>query len=170
MIAGSRNSANLASGLRTRYNPRNRIGQGLLSLSPWIDIVFIVIYYALLHGNFVIQPGVVISIPEVPITGGSAPGMTVVVLSTETEEPGVRMERIVFDHAEYQPDDLSAMQSFKKAIARKSKKRPESILILQSDENVAHGTIIQIISIAQEVGIAQVTLATRLVQEDDATP
>jgi biopolymer transport protein ExbD len=165
MASRIRNSTNFVSGLRTRYVPQNRIGQGLLSLSPWIDIVFIVIYYALLHGNFVMQPGVVINLPEEPITGGSEPGITVVVLSIETEKPGVRQDLVLFDDGVYRADDASKMKALKVAIARETEKHPGSPLILQADRGATHGTITRICSIAKDLNIRKVNLATRLVPE-----
>jgi len=170
MASRMRNSANFVSGLRTRYVPKNRIGQGLLSMSPWIDIVFIVIYYALLHGNFVMQPGVVVDLPEEPISGGSEPGITVLVLSIETEEPGIRQELVLFDDSVYRPDDASKMKALKVAVARMTEKRPGSPLILQADREVTHGTLTRIYGIAKDLGIRKVNHATRLIQGDEITP
>ena len=165
-----RNSASFVSGLRTRYVPQNRIGQGLLSMSPWIDIVFIIIYYVLLHGNFVIQPGVVINLPEEPISGGSEPGITVLVLSIETEEPGIRQELVLFDDSVYRPDDASTMEALKVAIARKAVERPGRPLILQADRTVTHGTLTLIYGIAKKLGIRKVNHATRIIKGSETMP
>jgi biopolymer transport protein ExbD len=82
------------SGLRTKYVPRSRIGQGLISVAPWVDVVLLIVFFLLVGSRVVLQPGVVVALPEGPFTEGTRPGLIAVVLSVGGE--GGRREEIVF--------------------------------------------------------------------------
>jgi biopolymer transport protein ExbD len=153
------------SGLRTRYLPKSRIGHGVISFAPWLDIVLIGLFFLLIHGNFVVAPGVLIDLPKIPVRGGAAVGLTVVVLSLETEVPGVREEVVVFDDDPFRAADSAHMQSLQESLKERSLQHPGAPLLIRADRRIAHGTLMQLYAIAREAGIGVVNLAA-----GDATP
>ena len=158
MIRSRKPNPAQVSGLRTRYFPKSRIGQGLVSIAPWADVVLLLVLFALLNGNFVVQPGVVVRVPEAPFTEGSWADMTVVVLPIGGAG-SEGQEVVYFDDKRFVMGDLGEMEDLKQSFA--GKKRPGVTLVVQADEQVRHGTVVKIMNMAREVGIARVNVAER---------
>ena len=85
------------SGLRTRYFPRFRVGQGLLSVAPWLNLGLLILFFLTLDSKFLLQPGVVIRLPQAPFRDGLHPTLTAVVLSVESGVGGAHEEIVFFD-------------------------------------------------------------------------
>jgi len=149
------------SGLRTRYSPRSRIGQGLLSICPWLDIVLLFLYFVLLDGRLVLQPGVVIDLPESPFTEGAQSGFVVVVLSVRGSAPGPDEDIVFFDDERFRVRQKEQVAALKQAFAARVKRHGDSILIIQADRGVPHGTVMDIMNMALEVGVKRANVATR---------
>jgi biopolymer transport protein ExbD len=149
------------SGLRTRYFPRFRVGQGLLSMAPWLNLGLLILFFVLIESRFIVQPGVVVKLPEAPFRGGLHPTLTAVILSMESGMPGVREEIAFFDDERFLMRDDAQVARFRAVLVGKLLKRPESSLTLQADVNVRHGTVMRILTMARESGVKDVDLATR---------
>jgi biopolymer transport protein ExbD len=149
------------SGLRTRYFPRFRVGQGLLSVAPWLNLVLLILFFLLLDSKFVLQPGVVVRLPEAPFRGGLHPTLTAVVLSVESGATGARDEIVFFDDERFLARNDQQMERLRSAFVGKAVRSPEATLVLQADVSVRHGTVMRILTMARETGIKEVDLATR---------
>jgi biopolymer transport protein ExbD len=151
--------AETVSGLRTRYIPKSRIGHGFISFAPWLDIVLIGLFFVLIHGNFVVAPGVLIDLPTMLNRGGAAVGLSVVVLSLETETGGVREELVVFDDEPFRVEDPAQMEAFQKSLKAKVSLHAHAPLLILADRRVAHGTLMRLYEISREAGVGVVNLA-----------
>lgn len=149
------------SGLRTRYFPRSRIGQGLLSISPWVDIILLLIFFVLIDKQLVLQPGVVIDLPEAPFEQGSRSGLVVVVMSVRGFEPSASEDIVFFDDERFRIRHEDRMSAFRHALAAKVRKSNGVDLIIQADRRVPHGTVMDIMHTAMEVGVQHVNVAVR---------
>ena len=149
------------SGLRTRYFPKSRIGQGLISIAPWFDIILLVFFFVLLDAKFVLQPGVVIDLPEASFSDGLRSGLIAVVLSVESVGGGSGEEIIFFDDERFLVKRDEQMEALKAAFAKGVAKHPDSGLIIQADRHVQHGTLMRLFNMAREVGIRTVNVAAR---------
>jgi len=147
------------SGLRTRYVPKSRIGHGVISLAPWMDIVLIVVFFALLQGKFVIRPGVVVELPGAEVRGGTQDGLTAVVLSLG--EGDRREEFVIFDDDRFRSNDAEQMHRLRTALGKKVRTRPGAPLIVMADQRVAHGTLVKLYDMARRLGVEEVNVATR---------
>lgn len=163
MPASSRQQRSLrtVSGLRTRYFPRFRVGQGLLSIGPWLDVVLLVIFFALLNSRFVLQPGVIVELPEAPFRNGSQSGLVVVVLSFRGPHHGGRQEVLFFEDERFPVGQEARMREFQTALAARAARAAEPHLIIQADRRVDHGTVVRLMNIAREAGIRNVNVAAR---------
>jgi biopolymer transport protein ExbD len=149
------------AGLRTRYSPRSRVGQGLLSVAPWVDIVLLAVFYLLLQGRTVLQPGVVVELPRGPFREGVRGDVIAVVLSMRGAAPGEREEIVFFDDERFRiryPDQRRQLEA---ALAATARGRAGLVLVLEADRRVAHGTVVELIQLALEAGMARVNVATR---------
>lgn len=151
----------MVSGLRTRYVPRSRLGQGLISMAPWVDLVLLIVFFVLIKGTFVIEPGVQIELPTAPLRGGAPAGLAAVVLSVETGQPGLREEMVVFDDVRYLVQDEAQMARLQTAIAREAIRLSVNSLLLDADRRVENGTLVRLYAMAREIGLAEVNLATK---------
>lgn len=157
MIRKEHLSSRTVSGLRTRYYPKSRIGQGLISVGPWVDIVLLIIFFVLLlDSKVVLQPGVIVELPEAPFTEGSRLELIAVVLSA-----GASQEIVFFDDERFLVRQEEQLRSLGQAFAARVWEYPDAILVIQADRRVPHGTVMNIINLALEVGIKKVNVAER---------
>lgn len=166
MIRKENLSGQTVSGLRTRYFPKSRIGHGLISMAPWFDVVLLMIFFVLIDAKFVLQPGVVIELPEAPVSHGFRSRLRAVVMSTEGLSAGSREETIFFDDERFIVKDEQQLKKLKNRIAKRSAAYPDSGLIILADSHVQHGTLVKLFNMAREVGIKEVNVASRHVSDN----
>ncbi|MBN1557938.1 MAG: biopolymer transporter ExbD [Lentisphaerae bacterium] len=147
-----------ASGLRTRFLPRSRLNRGLIGAAPWVDIVLLLIFFLLVDSKLVLQPGVRVDLPRAPFREGAAFGMTAVVLSVGGEG-GARREIVFFDDERFLVSDENQMRGLRSAFASRARRQENPGLIIQADKSVRHGTVVNVMNMALEAGVEQVTLA-----------
>jgi biopolymer transport protein ExbD len=153
-----------ADELRTRFVPKSRIRHGLVSLSPWLDLVLLFVFFLLIESRLVLQPGVVVELPAGGPLGGPATEMAAVVLSLDS--PGGRSEMVFFDDEPYVVGDEVRMKELKSALAAYRKEHDETVLTVHADRAVAHGTISRLIQIARDVGVHRVNMATQIIEPE----
>ncbi len=149
------------SGLRTRFFPKNRIGHGLISLAPWLDLVLLLVLFLLLQTHFVLQPGVLIRLPTTRFSDGSRPVMALVVLSVPGESEKAFREIAFFDDARYRLDQERYRDALREALAARARKRPDGDLAILADKSVSHGTIMTLCDMARDAGIGRVNVSSR---------
>lgn len=154
-------SVRTVSGLRTRYYPKSRIGQGMISMAPWVDIILLIIFFVIMDAKLVLQPGVIVELPTAPFTEGSHSGLIAVVLSVRGPEAGGRKEIVFFDDERFLVEDKEQMQGLKRAFAARVREHPDADLDVRADRRVSHGTVMAIMNMAREVGIKKVNVAER---------
>jgi biopolymer transport protein ExbD len=151
------------SGLRTRFFPKSRIGQGLVTVAPWVDVVILIVLFTMLDTKFVLQPGHRIALPRGPIRSGARarPGFTAVVLSIESGDSVTRKEVVHFDDERFLVAEQEDMKRLLKALGRRSRRHRDAPLTIQADERVRHGTIVRLLDMAKDLNIREVNIASR---------
>ena len=150
-----------ATELRTRFKPRSRIGHGLVSAAPWIDIVFLFFIFLMIDGRFVLQAGYNVDLPEAPFTEGIRPGAMMVITSTRSGLKGERNEMIFFDDVCFNPLKREHMLKLRDSLEQTAAADGDAGLVVFADSMVRHGTLMEILRMAQEAGIATVNMASR---------
>jgi len=148
------------SGLRTRFFPKNRIGQGLMSVAPWFDILLLLGLFVLIDSKFVLQPGVVVDLPRGPFIAGARPGLVAVIMSVGGQA-GPGEEIVFFDDERFLAGQDAQMKALEKAFAENIRRHPSAWLTIQADKSVSHGTIMRMLRMAQDVGVAEINVASR---------
>lgn len=161
MANKDRRSAWNVTGLRTRYFPKSRIGQGLIGVAPWINVALLLFGVLLLNSKLVLQPGVVINLPRGPFKEGTGFEMVAAILSVSGTSGGGRDEMIFFNDQRYRVKNADQMKSLKQAFAMRLREHHDASLIIQADQRVPHGTVVDVMNMALEVGIRQVNIAAR---------
>ncbi len=159
-------SGETVSGLRTRYVPRSRLGQGLMNMAPWLDLVLLILFFLMIRGNLVVQPGVVVDLPTLPLKGGAPMDISAVVLSLQTGPRGARDEIVVFQDQSYRMDTEVQVAKLGLALGVEVKQRRASSLLLAADAHVQHGTLVKLYGMARDAGLLEVNLAASPAQSD----
>lgn len=155
-----------ATGLRTRFSPKSRIGQGVVSMAPWMDIVLLFLVFLFINDKFVLQPGAVIELEEADFVDGLRPGAMLVVTSVKGSRLGQRDEMVFFDDVRFLVAQEDQMAGLQEAFRSAQKKRPEASLTIHADRHVEHGTIVRLLGMAKRAGMKRVNLASRLPDAD----
>jgi len=154
-----------ATGLRMRFSPKSRIGQGLISVAPWIDIVLLLMIFLFIDGKFVLQEGSVIELPQGAFVDGIRPDFMVVVSSVPSGRDGQRDEMVFFNDVPFMLERKARMADLQKAFGGIVNKHVDVDLVVYADKHVKHGTVMNIMQIARRAGIKRVNMAVR---ESDA--
>ncbi|MFC1497680.1 biopolymer transporter ExbD [Verrucomicrobiota bacterium] len=149
------------SGLRTRFYPKNRIGQGLISVAPWVDVVFLVVFFLMVSFRFVLQPGFVVDLPEATFDQGSRLGLAAFVLSTGKMNGGGMKEIVFFDDERFILKRDDQIEKLKKKFSACVKEGSNEVLAVLADKRVSHGTIVKIVEIARQAGFSKVNVGIR---------
>jgi len=119
---------------------------GWLVVLPMIDIAFLLIFFLLISSNFILQPGISVSLPFsrftlgpqvneqiISITGGAAPAI-------------------------YFRDQKTTMQKLGPLLD--AAKREGRTIIIKADRSTAYETVVEVTNAALDHGITSVALAT----------
>lgn len=134
--------------LRRRLKPRSAVRSALLDVPSLVNVALLLLMFFVAQSHFVLQPGIAVSLPAAPMTGGARYGSLVVTLTQE----GLILfndERTTFDGL---ADDLK----------RQARAQPDSALVIEADSRVRHGDLVRVYNLATAAGIRQVVLATRI--------
>lgn len=152
------------SGLKTRYVPKSRIGQGLITVAPWIDVVLLMLFFVLSAYRYVIQPGLIVDLPVGPVMGGSVPNIIAVIQVEGSPESGARSEAVFFGGARFVVPNQAQMASLTTAFRERYKERPDEILVIEADQRVPHGVVVRVMNMALKAGFRRVNVAERPVE------
>jgi biopolymer transport protein ExbD len=127
-----------------RLKRRTEIKKGQLDIAPLIDVMFLLLIFFMLTSNFVVQPGIRVSLPkavssEVIRSENLAVTLTGQDLLFLNEEP-VTMQELV-------PRIRQAAQENK-------------TVLLKADTNASLGRVVEIWDLCRESGIPQINIAT----------
>ena len=148
-------------GLRARYRPEAPLGHGLVGSAPWINAVLLVLLYLWLTWPYVLQPGVIVQLPEAPFAAGTPYGHRLAILSQESPELGQRKEIIFFDDERYLVEDKSEMAALQHVLLAAVREKPKAPLVIEADQRVLHGTVVDVFNMAAAAGVKEINIATR---------
>lgn len=149
------------SGLRTRYFPKARIGQGLITIAPWIDVILLFLFFVYVNSRWVLQPGVVIELPQGPFREGSHFGMVAVAMSIDNPSGRGSKQIVFFDDERFMLQQPDQKEALRRAFAARVKQHPDTPLVIQADKHLQHGTVMEIMNMALDVGVKKVNIGVR---------
>ena len=159
MIPGTRYSSLEAHGLRTRYSPKSRIGQGLVSAAPWINVLLLIVLFALIESRLALQPGVVVDLPRAPFREGLRYGLTAVMIPVPRTNG---LETLVFfDDDRYMIDTAERREKLAERISQRAALEPRREILLLADRRIPHGDVIAVVNLAREAGVSRVNVSIK---------
>ncbi len=119
---------------------------GWLAVIPMLDVVFILIFFLLLSSNFILQPGIAVSVPLSPFTLGPQINPQIISIT------GGGVSAIYFRDQKISLEQLGPLLE-----SAKKEGRP---IIIKADRSTPYAIVIAVTNSALEHGITSVSLAT----------
>ena len=129
------------------FRTYTRIVEGKIDPAPMVDIVFLLLIFIILSSPFVLQTG-----KKVELVGDAR------ITDFSFQDLAVTISR---DNLLFFKDQPITFEALEQALAREARLNRKAELVIIADRQVTHETIIKLMNIAFEAGIAQVNLATR---------
>lgn len=120
-----------------------------LDITPIVDTVFNLLIFFALSLNFIVTPGIKVDLPE-SITEE---------LIREREELIVVMDRDNNIFIDEQPVSLDQLVKIFSTTARE---RKDTLVIIQADQNVSHGSVVGMMDRAKKAGLLRLAIATSM--------
>jgi len=134
------------------------VSQGLISVSPWLDLLLILLLFFLVESRIVLCPGVVMKLPEGTFAGGVPSGLPLIVQCVDGQEG--RCEEIAFiDDERYEMSSQNHMDALEARLEEQHGHKSDVAVTIYADESVRHGTITRLTEMARAAGIEQVNMA-----------
>ena len=149
----------LVQGLRTKYFPKSRINQGLISIGPWINIVLLIIMFLMLNSRLVVQSGYTVDLPVSNPGGGARPAMFAIVKHFSAAGGTRAADRIFFDDDSFVIGNEKQMDLLRQKVRDSVISRGEASLLLFAGREISNETLVGIFTVMREAGVESVSLA-----------
>jgi biopolymer transport protein ExbD len=141
---------------RRKYRPNQRLFKGPIEVVSLVNVVLLFMLFFIVRSPFVMQPGITVNLPASSFATGAPYGAMAVTVS---------QEGLVFFN-----DEQTTLEGLGALFAQAVFEHPDSSLVIEADERVQHGALVQIYNIAAAAGIKNVVLATRISSTGKQTP
>ncbi|VGO21575.1 ExbD/TolR family protein [Pontiella sulfatireligans] len=139
-----------------RFKPTRKPAGAFTISVAFCDAALMTLAFFLAVSPFVLQPGINISLPASSFTGGARFGSMVLSIT--------RGGWFYFNDERLDADRLRV------ALKAAASGSPDAPLIIEADERVAHGTVVEAWNAALEAGIPEVSIATRISAVEGSVP
>ena len=119
----------------------------LINITSLIDVLFLLIIFFMVSSTFVEKPGMDLELPESETS--TLREIKDLVLQIQADETMFLNNK---------PVEWSNVKDF---LDQEYQQNPEAALILKADKEVKHGSVVQVMDIAKQVGIQRLIIATR---------
>jgi len=126
-----------------------------LDIAPLIDIVLLLLIFFMLTSNFIMQPGIKITLPKAK-TSKPQEEENIIVFITEDN-------KIFLNDREINIDEL------KVALEEKIKTAEKKIVILKADEKINLGLAVKVMDIAKEAKAENLVISTEIEHQSTST-
>ena len=127
-----------------RLARRTEIKKGQLDIAPLIDVVFLLLIFFMLTSNFVLQPGIKVSLPKA-VTGETLASENLAITLTGQD-------------LLYVNDKPATIQQLIPQIRDAAVQKKQ--VLLRSDSRASLGRVVEIWDLCREAGVAQINIAT----------
>ena len=127
-----------------RLRRRTEIKKGQLDIAPLVDVVFLLLIFFMLTSNFVVQPGIRVSLPK---------AISSEVIRSENLVVTLTGQDLLFLNDE--PVTVEQLVPRIRQAAQQSK-----TVLLKADTNASLGRVVEIWDLCRESGIGQINIAT----------
>jgi biopolymer transport protein ExbD len=124
----------------------------LLDLTPLIDVVFLLLIFFMVSTTFVQDAaGLKIDLPR----------------SDNRDAIDAKQDvsiRVAADGGVFVDDAGVTLESLREHLAAAAKKNPETMVVLEADQAVDHGRVVEVLDLARDLGLTRFAIATEAPQ------
>jgi len=123
-----------------------------LDITPIVDTVFNLLIFFALSLNFIVSPGINVSLPQAVSEE----------IIREREELVVTMNEdnaVFVGGRQHTPEELFLF------FGNAAQKNKESLVIIQADQTSAHGSVVKVMDMAKRAGLKRLAIATAMIRE-----
>ena len=124
-----------------------------LDITPIVDTVFNLLIFFALSLNFIITPGINVNLPE---------SITEEIIR-ERDELIIVMNK---DDTVYIDGNKIAFDQLNLFLSDAAQKNQETLVIIQADQDVAHGSVVTMMDRTKKAGLKRLAIATSSVKKD----
>ena len=128
---------------------RKRRAEAVIDITALVDIVFQLIIFFVLTTTFVTNPGIDVDLPRAQAQEIQHKSDELVVAMTA--EGQIILHGKAID-----------IESLGEVFESTSKDAPATLVILQADQEVAHGKVVEVMDLAKEKGLSRLAIATQV--------
>ena len=119
----------------------------LPNLLPLIDVVLLLLIFFMISSTFVVQPGIQVNLPKSTIAERREPEDVTLILTREK--------------ALYLNDRRVTVPELWGRLVDMYRRQPDFMLVIKADRQVPHGSVVEVMDIAKQVGVRRLAIATR---------
>ena len=131
-----------------RFSEKTRTDASL-DITPIVDTVFNLLIFFALSLNFIVTPGITVDLPE---------SITEEIIR-EREELIVVMDK---DNNIFIDEKAVSMDQLVTIFGNAAQKSKDTLVIIQADQDVAHGNVVRMMDSAKKAGLARLAIATAM--------
>lgn len=132
------------------------VGFAEINITPLTDIFLVLLIIFMVTSSVIVQ--------QAP-SGGAQAGLKVNLPKGGTTDITARATdlsvAILTDGRYVLGGNVVSEDELKRAFAQAQQKNPDTIVIVQADEGVSHGTVVQVMEMAKSVGLGQLAIGVR---------
>ena len=134
------------------FSSERRRAPVLLDLTPLIDVVFLLLIFFMVSTTFVQDAaGLKIDLPR----------------SDNRDAIDAKQDvsiRVAADGSVFVDDAGVTLESLGEHLAAAAKKNPETMVVLEADQAVDHGRVVEVLDLARDLGLTRFAIATEAPQ------
>ena len=123
-----------------------------LDITPIVDTVFNLLIFFALSLNFIVTPGIKVDLPE---------SITEEIIR-EREELIVVMDK---DNNIFIDENIVSIDQLVTIFSEAAQKSKDTLVIIQADQEVAHGTVVRMMDTAKKAGLVRLAIATAMMKK-----
>ncbi len=130
------------------FSPQRRRPTLLLDLTPLIDVVFLLLIFFMVSTTFVQDAaGLKIDLPR-------SENREVIEASEDVSV------RVGADGTVFVDEEGVTLESLRARLGEAAKKDPETMVVLEADQSVDHGRVVEVLDLARDLGLTRFAIAT----------
>ncbi len=131
-----------------RFREESKQNSSLLDITPIVDTVFNLLIFFAVSLNFISTPGIQVNLPK----------STAKEIAQEKKDLRVVMTSSNQLYINEKPVDLKGLRTrFRKA----AESDRETQILIQADQQVAHGKVVEVMDIARSLGLRRLAIVTQ---------
>ncbi|XXF80609.1 biopolymer transporter ExbD [Myxococcaceae bacterium GXIMD 01537] len=127
-----------------------------INITPLTDVILVLLIIFMVTSTVIVQQG-----PG----GGTKAGLKVNLPKGGSADVTARVQdlsvAVLADGRFVLGGDVVSQDDLKKAFDSAREKNPDTVVIVQADEGVPHGTVVQVMELAKQSGLAQLAIGVR---------